>query len=105
MSEVALALVLLISAALVLLSFMNLWRTDAGFDPNKLLTFRYSLPSSAYPTLEHRTSFRQQLLERIGALPEVESVAAISHLPLGGEYDIWGFSIDGRPTEVTEMPT
>jgi predicted permease len=101
MGEVALALVLLISAGLVILSFMNLWRADAGFDPNKVLTFRYSLPSSAYPSQEHRSSFHQQLIERIRTLPEVESAAAISHLPLGGEYDFWGFSINGRPAEDT----
>ncbi len=99
--EVALALVLLISAGLVILSFMNLWRTDAGFDPNNLLTFRYSLPSSSYSTNEHRSAFHRQLVERIGALPEVESAAVISNLPLEGDYDLWSFTIEGRPAEET----
>ena len=100
-SEVALALVLLISASLVILSFMNLWRTDAGFDPNNLLTFRYSLPSSSYSTNEHRSTFHRQLVERIEALPEVESAAVISNLPLEGDYDLWSFGIEGRPAEDT----
>jgi predicted permease len=99
MSEVALALVLLISAGLVILSFMNLWRADAGFDPNKVLTFRYSLPSSAYPTREQRSSFHRKLIERIQTLAEVESAAAASHLPLAGEYDIYSCFIDERPEE------
>jgi putative ABC transport system permease protein len=100
-SEVALALVLLISASLVLVSFTNLWRNDAGFDPNNLLTFRYSLPSSSYSTNEHRSALHRQLVERIGALPEVESAAVISNLPLEGDYDLWSFVIEGRPAEDT----
>jgi putative ABC transport system permease protein len=101
-SEVAVALVLLISASLVMVSFMNLWRNDAGFDPSNLLTFRYSLPSSSYSTNAHRSAFHRQLVDRIGALPEVESAAVISNLPLEGDYDLWSFTIEGRPEEDTK---
>lgn len=55
----------------------------------------------AYPTKEHKSIFHQQLADRIESLPEVESAAVISVLPLGGDHEIWSFSIEGRPVEDT----
>jgi len=105
MGEVALALMLLIGAGLVIFSFVTLWRTDAGFDPQNLLTFRYSLPSEAYSSEEAVAAFHRQLVERIESLPEVESAAAIDHLPLAGDYENWSFSIEGRPAQETAEST
>ena len=95
-SEVALALVLLISAGLVMQSFMTLWTVEPGFDSRNVLTFRYTLPVSAYPEPQQMSGLHEQLVERVAALPEVESAGAINVLPLAGDFENWSFTIDGR---------
>jgi len=96
-SEVALALVLLIGAGLMIRSFRRLQAVEAGFDPRRVLTLVVPLRSSQYSTGPQRSAFFQRLIERVGALPGVESASAINHLPLAG--DIWtlGFTVEGRP--------
>jgi predicted permease len=95
-SEVALALVLLIGSGLALRSLHRLLRVDAGFAPDHLLTFAVSLPDSYDPQPDlTRTgapprvaAFHQEFLSRIEQIPGVEAAGAISSLPLQGER--WG---------------
>jgi putative ABC transport system permease protein len=96
-TEVALSLVLLIGAGLMMRSFMRLQHVNPGFNPQNVLTLQVALPQSKYPKGEQRQAFFQQLLERVGALPGVRNVSAVSHLPLSG--NLWGRSltIEGRP--------
>jgi len=84
--EIALSLVLLIGAGLVMRSFWHLLKVDPGFDPHHILTMDLSLPESKYPEGPTRVNFYHQLLEKVRALPGVESAAAISHLPLSQTY-------------------
>lgn len=95
-SEVALALVLLIGAGLLMKSFVNLLRVDSGFDPSNVLTLRLLLPAPRYPERQQTASFYAQLMERIKSLPGVESSAAVSSLPLGDENTDATFLIEGR---------
>ncbi len=95
-SEVAIAVLLAVGAVLLIRSFAALARTDPGFDPADMVTFRISLPEAAYPTAEQTDLFHQQLLERLEALPQVESAAVINQPPLAGDLEIWGFAIEGR---------
>ena len=81
-SQVSLALVLLIGAGLMLRSFQSLMQVDAGFDPRSVLTAYVSLPSSKYPDPQTRLAFFDQLLGRMRALPGVRSVAVGSLVPL-----------------------
>ena len=104
-SEVALALVLLIAAGLVMQSFTKLWNIDPGFDSSHVLTFRYALPVTAYPEPQHMSAVHEQIIERLVALPEVESAGATSVLPLAGEFENWSFTIDGRPVTEAAAPT
>jgi putative ABC transport system permease protein len=83
-SEIALALVLLIGATLMVKSFLRLRQVDLGFNPDRLLTFRVALPWSAYSG-EKSIRFYDQLIVGLRALPGVETVAANSNLPLSGE--------------------
>jgi putative ABC transport system permease protein len=95
-SEVALALLLLCGAGLMLRSFMQLIRVNPGFQTEHLLTMKIALPSGEYPKLEQTSAYLDRLLERLRALPGVQSAAAASTLPLSGESD-WGtFQIAGR---------
>jgi len=86
--EIALSLVLLVGAGLLMRSFFRLMRVDPGFDPHNVLTMKVQVPRSKYKDGPAVANFYQQLLEKIRALPGVESAAAISHLPLSGDY--WG---------------
>ena len=96
-SEVALALVLLVGGGLMIRSFLRLQSVDSGFNPRNVLTMIVSLAGSEHSTGPRRAAFFDQLIARVESLPGVESASAINHLPLAG--DIWGrgFSIEGRP--------
>src|SRR5207244_2938556 len=85
-SEVALALVLLIGTGLMLRSFVRLQEVNPGFAPDHLLTMEISLPEARYPDPK-KAAFFAQLLERVRALPGVTSAGAIGHLPLGGDIE------------------
>jgi putative ABC transport system permease protein len=95
-TELALALVLMIGAALLIQSLFRLQRVNPGFSSDKTLTMELSLPANNYPRVR-RPGFYQDLLQRIGALPGVESVAAARHLPLSGDNMNFSFDIEGRP--------
>jgi putative ABC transport system permease protein len=96
-SEVALALVLLTGAGLLIGSFVRLASVDPGFDPQHLLTERVMLPLGKYPDPAQWTPFIQRVLERVGGLPGVESVAAASSPPLTNAL-VGGVEIEGRST-------
>ena len=85
-AEIALSLTLLIGAGLLMRSFFRLTRVDPGFDANNVVTMKMMVPRSKYKDGPAVVSFYQQLLEKINALPGVDSSAAISQLPLSGDY-------------------
>ena len=100
--EMALALVLLAGAGLLVNSFERLRAVNPGFNPDKVLTCRISLPSKyENPQI---AAFYQQLLERLRALPGVKAAGATMTLPLrqaGGGF--WsGLNIEGRPAATRE---
>src|SRR5207344_2315427 len=82
--EVALSLVLLVGAGLLVRSFLSLLKTNAGFNPDNLLTMNLVLPSAKYKDKSQSAAFYAELVQRINAMPGIESAAAVSHLPLGG---------------------
>jgi putative ABC transport system permease protein len=96
-SEVALAVVLVIAAGLLLRSFDRLLRIDPGFDVKNLLTINIDLPASRYKDNPRVTAFYDRLLERVRAAPGVVSAAVTSGLPLTGWYGDTIFQIEGRP--------
>ena len=81
-SEIALALVLLVGAGLLLKSFWRLQRVDPGFNPEGVLTMRMMLPYETYEKPTQRGAFYSRILERINATPGVESASATSQVPL-----------------------
>ncbi len=84
-SEVALALVLMIGAGLLVRSFFNLTNRELGFDPGGCLTFRLNLPQRDFPNAEVRRAFEQELLTRLARLPGVETAATSYRVPLDGQ--------------------
>jgi predicted permease len=96
-SEVALALVLLIGAGLMVESSRRLQDMRLGFDPRNVLTMSLSLPETKYPEGPQRAEFYQRLLDQIELLPGVKSAAVANYLPLSGHWGTVAFSIEGRP--------
>lgn len=87
--EVALALVLLITTGLLARAFVKVQQTDPGFRPQNLLTYRVSLPESAYPDTARRDGFFRPHLEQVRALPGVTAASAVSAPPLGGHWGMF----------------
>jgi putative ABC transport system permease protein len=96
-SQLALALVLLIGAGLMTRSFVRLLNVKLGFNPKNILTMRIELPRSRYQNGDQRRQFFGQLLERAQSIPGVQSVGAISQLPLSGYSMMGRFAIEGQP--------
>jgi putative ABC transport system permease protein len=94
-SEIALALVLLVGAGLLLRSFVELMRIDPGFNPENVLTMRFNLPPGKYRSSAEKATFYQQLIEQSRALPGVESAAVVSHPPFWFSEQ-WNFALEGK---------
>src|ERR1051326_2555505 len=90
-AEVAMALVLLISAGLLVRSFNKLLRVEPGFDPHNLLTVRVSLPATQYNNATKVAAFYDGVLERVSALPGVVHAAAAFQTPFtqGGDSSMF----------------
>jgi len=82
-AEVALSLVLLTGAGLLLRSLGFMLRSDPGFSTASVVAFDVALPRSRYSDNLARVAFMEALLERVRAMPGVESAAATGTLPLG----------------------
>jgi putative ABC transport system permease protein len=96
-AEVALTLVLLVGAGLLLKSFHHLLRVNPGFAHEQVLTFRLSLAGRKYSTPDSRSAFYESLLERIRALPGVQTASVASQIPFDSFSCQTSFLVEGRP--------
>ncbi|HSE52487.1 MAG TPA: FtsX-like permease family protein, partial [Gemmatimonadales bacterium] len=94
-SEVALAIVLLIGAGLMLKSFRRWVSVDPGFKAERVLTLGVSLPNARYGTPEQRVGFYDQLRHGIAALPGVEAVGGNVALPMTNNNWTGSFRVEG----------
>ena len=102
-SELALSLVLLISAGLLIRSFMSVERVNPGFDPQNLLGMRLSVAGTSYKG-ERSEIFYRELLERVRRMPGVKSAGITDNLPLSGGIGWGSISIEGyQPSTGQEM--
>lgn len=99
--EMALAIVLVVGAMLLIRSFWQLNQVDPGFRTEGLVTATVAPPAFRYEDAAARQVFYQDLLQRLEALPAVQSVAATNRLPF---WRTWGgvFRIEGPPDPRTE---
>jgi predicted permease len=95
-TEMALAIVLLVGAGLLIRTFSALHSVNPGFDPHNVLTMDTSLTGTHFNQTAAITGMARQTIERVEALPGVEAAAASCYLPLEGGLGL-GFSITGRP--------
>jgi len=96
-SEIALAMVLLVGAGLMIQSFWRLLKVDPGFQTENVLTVDLSLPTARYPEGHQVSHFYDRLLRRIGSLPGVRSAGGAAYLPFSGTRNSWSFDIEGQP--------
>jgi predicted permease len=99
--EVALSFVLLVGAGLMARAFVELNRTDLGFDPRNVVTFQVNVPFARYPTFEERKQFLYTFKDRLAALPGVDSAGAGGPLPLSGIQFNGSYSLEPEPQEGT----
>ena len=95
-AEVALSLVLLMGAGVMLRSLHALRAVDAGFNPSQVLKLEVNLPDARYPEDEQKTVFYNTLLDRLRALPGVESAAWVDTLPVTGGGSVQALVVEGR---------
>ena len=103
-SQVALALVLLVGAGLMARSFLHLKRLDPGFDAKSVLTFQLGLPGGDYPNRAAAVAFHRELLDRLGELPGVEAAAAVTCLALCSNWAGIPLQVEGRTPPPGEIP-
>ncbi|HET6890965.1 MAG TPA: ABC transporter permease [Pyrinomonadaceae bacterium] len=96
MSEIALAVVLLIGAGLMLKSLFRLMQTNVGFDPQNVLTMTVALPPAKYAEASAQITFFDQLSERIKSLPGISGSGTVNILPLQGG-NTTRFLVEGDP--------
>ncbi|HEX8137725.1 MAG TPA: ABC transporter permease [Pyrinomonadaceae bacterium] len=96
-SEVALALVLLVGAGLMIRSLIALQRTSPGFETKNLLTMNVALPRQKYKESKQSILFFNQLIERIRSVPGVQAVGGCDPLPLSGNDGTTSFVVEGGP--------
>jgi predicted permease len=96
-AEVALTVVLLISASLLFKSFLHLRTTDLGCRIDHVITMKFGLPQIQYDTREKVVRFHESLLERLRRLPGVRGAGLVSVPPGAGPSGDRVFSILERP--------
>jgi putative ABC transport system permease protein len=96
-SEVAIALVLLVGAGLLVRSFLRIEAIDPGFNPHHLLMTTVSVAGNPQYVGARREALYRQIVDQVKALPGVESASMVNHPPMA--VDVWGFpfSVEGHP--------
>ena len=95
-SQIALALLLLVSAGLLTQSFLRLRGVNPGFDPHEVLAASVAVPSARYSSEASVRQFFARALVNLRALPGVQAAAISSVVPMSGDFDRTGFEIEGK---------
>jgi predicted permease len=104
-SEVALSLMLLIGAGLLIRSLWVLQHVNPGFDPSNVVTMAVSVPTGKFAEATQQINYFGRILERVRALPGVQSAGLIDSLPLSDDGSHQPFSVEGRPpAPMAELP-
>jgi putative ABC transport system permease protein len=103
-SEIAMAATLVVSATLLVRSFLNLMHVDAGFDRSRLTTFVVPLPTATYRDSTRRIAFFDNLVESLASVPGVDAAAALRGLPPMRDVDANATDFEGQPVPQGEPP-
>ena len=103
-SELAVAVVLLVVAGLLIQSLWRLQSVTSGLQPHNVLTFNVAVPEIKYNT-DRQSQFFIDLKSRLESTPGVQSASTIFPLPLSGERFVISFEIEGRPMAPKDHPS
>jgi predicted permease len=101
-SEIALALILLIGAGLLIRSLLRLQTVDPGFRAQGVLSAQITLTSNRYTEKWAQAAFVRDLLAEVNAVPGVESAGAVSELPMAGSNSTASFQVEGRQNSAAD---
>ena len=101
-SEISLAMVLLIGAALLIRTFLALHKVNAGFDSHNVLTLEMALTGDRFQKTAGVAQLVRDGRDRLNAIPGVEASAHASELPMDDNLGM-NFKIVGRPVDETQM--
>lgn len=102
-TEVALALILLVGASLMVKGFRNLVNRYPGYDAASALSLRVTLPENNYGSARARADFYDRVAEKLAAIPGVEAAAGVRYLPSGWSWQTGSFSIENLPPRPDEQ--
>ncbi len=101
-SQIAASVVLVAAAMLLARSFARLLEVDAGFNAERVLTLRTSLPEATYADSASMVRAYREIGRRLRESPGVVAAGAITGLPLASTRGDWGIRVEGRPTDPRE---
>jgi putative ABC transport system permease protein len=102
-AEMALALILLVGTGLLIRSFAQLRAVDPGFDPENVVSVYVQLPESRYEKIPSQIQFRMALLDRLHAIPGMET-AMVAEIPFTGSSVAHSVAIEGRTYPIGAEP-
>jgi putative ABC transport system permease protein len=102
-TQVALALVLMIGAGLLGRSLLRLYEVDTGFDARNVLTMQVQSTGARYDSTQRIFAHHDALVASISQLPGVVSAAFINQLPMGGNFDSYSVNADDKPLANPEL--
>jgi predicted permease len=103
-AEIALAFVLVIASALLVRTFFRLLSVDPGFNPERVLTFELSLPSTKYQDGDRIAAFYQKAVQSLRAIPGVEHAGIVETIPMAGASDGSLIRLPDRPAAPGKEP-
>jgi len=103
--EIALTLTLLVAAGLVLKSFSKMQSLQLGYEPRNLFSARFELPWKTYSSREKIGTFTKALLDKVSAIPGVQSAGIGSNSPLMGGWQTGFYREGSRPVLQSNMPS
>ncbi len=95
-TEMVLAVIMLIGAGLMVKSYLNMQQVELGFEPENLSTFRVALGWKSYQKPEQKSAYYKQALAEISALPEIEAITMSGNPPFGPHEQKSTFTVEGQ---------
>ncbi len=103
--QISLTMVLLLGAGLLIKSFVKLAKTNLGYDPSNVLTFKIPQPQLNYPQDElkqiRQNAFAEEVVSRIASMPDIQAAAFTNELPMVQGYFSW-LTREAAPTRRTD---
>ena len=95
--EMAMSVALVAVSALLIQSLLAVQQVPLGFDPSNVFTLQFRLPQSKYATPEDIARFFKNAIERVRAVPGVQSAALVRAVPFSGNGGLTGYALEGKP--------